>query len=88
MKVCISHVTDEVDFSFESKGNGKRSIIDHFIVLDNMFFLINDYYVTNDVDNFSDHSPIYPNFIYNTDDATPRLNNKAIGEGSCVFVIA
>ena len=81
MKMCINHVTAEVDFSFESMSNGKRSILDHFIILDNMFFLINDYYVTDDVDDFLDHSPIYLNLDIpisydqsrNTDHATPRL---------------
>ena len=65
MKMCINHVTAEVDFSFASMRNGKRSILDDFIVLDNMFFLINDYYVTHDVDNFSDHSPIHLNLDTN-----------------------
>ena len=40
MKMCINHVTAEVDFSFESMSNGKRSILYHFIILDNIFFLI------------------------------------------------
>ena len=79
--MCINHVTAEVDFSFESISNGKRSILDHFIILDNMFFLINNYYVTHDVDDFSYHSPIYLNLDIpisyyqsrNTDHAIPRL---------------
>ena len=61
-------------------SNGKRYILDHFIVLDNMCFFINDYYVTHEVDNFADHSPIHLNFDIpisydqsrNTDHATPR----------------
>ena len=55
---CMNHVLSDIDFTFENKVNGERSILDHFIVPKNVFPLITKQSVLHDVDNFSDHSPI------------------------------
>ena len=47
-----------IDFTYENKVNGERSVLDHFIVPENVFPLITKHSVLHDVDNFSDHSPI------------------------------
>ena len=54
----MNHVLSDIDFTYESKVNGERSILDHFIVPENVFPLITKDSVLHDVDNFSDHSPI------------------------------
>ena len=54
----MNHVLSDIDFTYESKVNGERSIFDHFIVPENVFPLITKHFVLHDVDNFSDHSPI------------------------------
>ena len=55
---CINHVLSDIDFTYESKVNGERSVFDHFIVPENVFPLITKHSVLHDVHNFSDHSPI------------------------------
>ena len=46
---CINHVLSDIDFTYESKVDGERSVLDLFIVP--------KYSVLHDVDNRSDHSP-------------------------------
>ena len=54
----INHVLSNVDFTFESKGSGTRSTIDHFM-LDSCLFGIIKYYDTfSSVENLSDHNAV------------------------------
>ena len=46
---CINHVLSDLAFTYESKVDGERSVLDHFIVP--------KYSVLHDVDNRSDHYP-------------------------------
>ena len=47
-----------VTFTFESKINGSRSIIDHFIISESLINSVEKYYDKHDIDNLSDHYPI------------------------------
>ena len=70
------------DYTFESKANGSRTLIDHFIVSENVMNKVTSYNVLHDVDNLSDHSPVqiilnninvtYENYI--SDHVFERLN--------------
>ena len=52
-----------VDFTFESKINGARSWIDHFLPTEVMNNYNSWMKVQHDVDNLSDHSPVMMNLI-------------------------
>ena len=46
----------QIDYTYESKASGARSVIDHFIVSQNILDLIDYVDVVHDGDNLSDHS--------------------------------
>ena len=48
-----------IDFSYESKIDGSRSLVDHFIVSENLYNHISDYSGLSEGDNLSDHSVVY-----------------------------
>lgn len=48
----------QVDYTFESKANSSRSILDHFIVSQNMYNCVISVKCDHSVDNASDHEPI------------------------------
>lgn len=52
----------EVDFTFESKINGYKSVIDYFLVSDNLSGFITEHKVRHEVDNMSDHSDLSISF--------------------------
>lgn len=58
LKVGLQYRASKVDYTFESKANGERSLIDHFLVSDNLFDCINKYEVVHEGDNLSDHSAL------------------------------
>ena len=49
------HVIADVPYTFESKGSGVRSTIDHFIMNKDLFGSINLYHSYDSPDNMSDH---------------------------------
>ena len=51
-------VEREDDFTYESKINGSRSVIDHFLTSLNLSSSISNYQTVHDGDNLSDHSLI------------------------------
>ncbi len=51
-----------VPFTYESKANGARSILDHFFVSQNLYSLMKDVYVSFSVENSSDHYPLHVYF--------------------------
>ena len=57
-KCCIEHVLSEIDYTYESKINNERSLIDHICVSENIFNAINEYTVLHDSHNLSDHSAV------------------------------
>lgn len=46
----------DCDYTFESKASGARSIVDHFLFSQTMHHSIQQYFVSHDGDNLSDHS--------------------------------
>ena len=50
--------TKEIDYTFESKVDQHRSVIDHIFVSENLLCKNSKYFVTHEGDNLSDHSPI------------------------------
>ena len=55
LHICFS---SDVDYTYKNDATSARSVIDHFIVSDNLSDLISEYSVTHDGDNLSDHDPI------------------------------
>ena len=49
-------VSDDIDYTYESKIDGTRSTIDHFMVSESLKHLVKSYNVSHDGHNFSDHS--------------------------------
>ena len=58
LKCGIFHKYSNVIYSFESKIDGRRSLIDHFMVTENIFDKIVSYDSDICVDNLSDHIPV------------------------------
>ncbi len=48
----------DVDYTFESKANHARSVVDHFVMSHSIVPLVRNYSSIHDIDNFSDHSLI------------------------------
>ena len=56
---CVSMFDQfKIDYTFESMANGSKSLIDHFVVSENLVERICEYKVYHNADNLSDHSPI------------------------------
>jgi len=53
-----NHVKSNVDYSYESKSNGSRSMLDHVLMSDGLLGHVTEYYTLHEGDNLSDHSPI------------------------------
>ena len=51
-------VSNAQQFTYVSDMNGSKSLIDHFIIIDNILYYVNSSDVRDDVDNHSDHLPI------------------------------
>ena len=58
LKLCIQSNNSLVDYTYESNINNSNSIIDHFIVSDNLYMGIEEYESVHDGDNLSDHCPL------------------------------
>jgi hypothetical protein len=54
----LEHSIAEINYTSESKINGSRSLINHVCVSGNLFDLITNYSVQNDVENMSNHNAI------------------------------
>ena len=57
--LALNHQLANVDYTYESKANGSRSLIDHFIVSESIHDLINCYEVSHHGYNISDHSSLH-----------------------------
>ena len=55
----LEYSESSVDFTFERKSSGSRSIIDHFLLSETLIKNVLLYESVHDNDNFSDHSPYY-----------------------------
>ena len=58
MKCCFNSIVSNTTFSYESKINGDRSLLDHFLVSDNTFYAITEYTSLQHGQNLSDHNAI------------------------------
>ena len=58
LQCALSHHTSEIQFTFESKANGSRSVIDHFLLSEVLMKNILHYKSLHDYCNFSDQCPI------------------------------
>ena len=58
LQYCISLNLAQVDYTYESKATRNKSLIDHFIVSNNLSSRVESYKVIHEGDNLSDHSPI------------------------------
>ena len=56
---CLLKCDNNIDFTYASDVSGSLSILDHFIVSENIIPYVSDYFCTHDGDNLSDHSPVY-----------------------------
>lgn len=54
----INYVNSNVSYTYESKINGEKSILDHFLMCENLFPSVCKYESLHDGDNLSDHCPI------------------------------
>ena len=57
-KCCLESILSDIDYTYESKINGDRSLIDHICISDNIFHAINEYKVLHHSNNLSDHSAV------------------------------
>ena len=58
MKCCFNSIVNTTTFSYESKINGDRSLLDHFLGSDNTFYAITEYTSLHHGQNLSDHNAI------------------------------
>ncbi len=78
MLSCAQFGCADIPYTYESKQNGTRSILDHFIVTENLFSYISEHYVIDHIDNTSDHLPLYIKFnIYVNYCEIPVKNNHS-----------
>ena len=55
---CVNLVSNAQQFTYVSDINGSKSLIDDFIISDNLLNYVNSSDVRDDIDNHSDHLPI------------------------------
>jgi exonuclease III len=58
MKFCLDFPDCDITYTYESLANGSKSVIDHFIVSQNIYSCISLYKSIHSGDNLSDHCPI------------------------------
>ena len=59
MNFALNHSTSNVSHTYNSFSVGTISNIDHFIVTDSIFQCISSYYTCDEIDNRSDHLPLF-----------------------------
>ena len=55
---CVNLISNAQQFTYVSDMNGSKSLIDHFIISDNLLNYANTSDARDDIDNHSDHLPI------------------------------
>ena len=63
-----------MDYTYQSKINNERSIIDHFLLTDNLYSMISEYKIVHDGDNLSDHSVLQ---------MVEYVNESGVANGQC-----
>ena len=78
-------ITDPcIDYTYESMSNGSRSIIDHFIVTENLCEYIKTTSICHDINNISDHSILCISF----DIAVTYVHTKVEHEARLMWNLA
>ena len=75
-ELCVLHDFDfyDVPFTFESKANGARSILDHVFISPNLLERVKEVYTSFSINNGSDHYPLHVSFEMDTG---PRLSPRS-----------
>ena len=55
---CASSDVSDIEYTYKSKINGRRSFIDHFLVSNNLGCKLSEFSVIDNIDTTSDHVPI------------------------------
>ena len=58
LKAVLDHEKNKVLFTYESKSNMSKSLIDHFLINESLLQNVDVHKSLHDVNNFSDHYPI------------------------------
>ena len=58
MQLSTSHQSCTVDYTYESVVNGVQSVIDNFLLTDNLYDGLVSVKAIHDIENLSDHSPL------------------------------
>ena len=74
MQCCLTSSCINIDYTYESKCSGTTSLIDHFIVTDNVFPLISNYKCIHSGDNLSAHSPVSLTLDIDVQHTCPRTS--------------
>ncbi len=77
---CISLDCSTCDYTYESKSNGSKSLIDHVIISENIAHDVLKYEVRHDGDNMSDHSPVFMTF-----DVSSNMSYINSGSSNCDY---
>ena len=67
----------DIDYTYESASNRSTSIIDHFIMSDNLLGSISNVHVKHHIDNTSDHSILCLSLAVNVQHAHVEVQNEA-----------
>ena len=59
LRFCFDHSCSDVNFTYKNEWTGVKTTLDHFIVTDNLFSLLSEYFSPDEIDNFSDHDPVF-----------------------------
>ena len=73
--------TKEIDYTFESKVDQHRSVIDHIFICENLLCKNSKYFVTHEGDNLSDHSPIIRTLVIESAQPNTRGNERYYCKG-------
>ena len=58
LRLCLHSENSTVDYTYQNDVSGAESIIDHFIISENLFNCINVYSCLHEGNNLSDHDPV------------------------------
>ena len=83
-ELCAEHPASRVEYTYRNDATGARSLVDHFVLTENLMANLSGHVTWDEVDNFSDHLPIiarisFDSFLTSGDrSASPRLSwNRA-----------
>ena len=74
MNFALNHFTSNVSHTYNSFSVGTVSNIDHFIVTDSIFQCISSYYTCDEIDNQSNHLPLFVTIDIEVKCADPVIN--------------